>query len=384
MKQKPIELRLCKQLASLTGTNADDWFLVYKARLGIELVLQILAKQRGKGEVITQPYTCITAVNPILAAGHVPVYADINPDDFSLNPDGLQASASTRAIIMQHTFGIESSSAKTVRDFADEHRLLLIEDSAHLLGQMSKRSGNFLADISVHSFGVEKMLPTKFGGAVWVNPELSDEALRFELINAFQQLPLASRSVNRRARSYASTNRVLNRLPGSMNARLRTTLAKMKLFEAAILPKELSGSNCGLVSRPRSWMIKKVLEGLENYDKQIKNRTTISDFYRVSFLNHEKLVLPKGCQAEGPLLRLPLLYPTPEAAEQAFHDLQKSGFFVGKWYRPTLFPGPSDPNIYNYDRELCPVSEDLSTRIINLPTNISLTRARELVDVING
>lgn len=384
MKNKPLELRLCKQLANLTGTNAEDWFLVYRARLGIELVLKVLAAQRGKGEVITQPYTCITAVNPIIAAGHVPVYADINPDDFSLNPDGLQASALARAVIMQHTFGIESSSVKAIREFTNDHKLLLVEDSAHRLGQMSKLSGNFAADVSIHSFGVEKMLPTKFGGAVWINPDMSDEALRFAMIKAFQQLPTISRTVNRRARSYATTNRVLNRLPSSLGLSLRTTLAKMKLFEAAIMPSELSGSNSGPVARPRVWMVKKILDNLEVYDKQLEKRTTISDYYRVSFLNHETLVLPKGCQAEGPLLRLPLLYPNTTSAERAFMTLRKRGFFVGKWYRPTLFPGPSDPNIYNYDRELCPVSEDLASRIINLPTNISLERAKELVNAING
>lgn len=384
MKQKPLELRLCKQLAALTGTNADDWFLVYRARLGIELVMSVLAEQRGKGEVITQPFTCITAVNPIIAAGHVPVYADISPNDFSIDPDCLQASASTRAVIMQHSFGIEAGGAVAIREFADDHKLLLIEDSAHRLGQLAKQGDNFLADVSIHSFGVEKMLPTKFGGAVWINPELSDEALRFSLIKASQQLPVVSRAVNRRARSYASTNRVLNHLPGRLNASLRTTLAKLKLFEAAIVPKELSGSNCGPVARPRNWMLKRMLEGMVAYEKQLEDRTKVTDFYRVSFLNHEQLVLPKGCQGGGALLRLPLLYPSGETAEQAFKTLQKRGFHVGKWYRPTLFPGPSDPNVYNYDRELCPVSEDLAARILNLPTNISLARAKELVNAINS
>lgn len=58
-----------KKLAALSDTNAEDWHLCLKARFGMALVFEAIRDKLGAGEVITTPYTCITAINPILVAG---------------------------------------------------------------------------------------------------------------------------------------------------------------------------------------------------------------------------------------------------------------------------------------------------------------------------
>ena len=61
--------------------------------------------------------------------------------------------------------------------------------------------------------------------------------------------------------------------------------------------------------------------------------------------------------------------------------LSQRGVYAGRWYRPALFPGALDAAVYGYapgDPRLA-VSEDLVARLVNLPTNVSEERAREIV-----
>ena len=56
----------------------------------------------------------------------------------------------------------------------------------------------------------------------------------------------------------------------------------------------------------------------------------------------------------------------------------------GRWYRPLLFPGPSDPVAFGYEAGSCPRAEDVSARILNLPTApfVDETAAARSVDVL--
>lgn len=367
------------RLAERTGTQAGDWFLVAKARYGLEVVLQVVANIRGSGEVITQPFTCLTAVNPIMSAGHKPMYADISPDTLSLDPATLQVTNASRAVIVQHSFGIPAD-LSTIRDFADTHTLLLIEDSAHKPGLMASKNGQILADVSVHSFGVEKMLPTKFGAAVWINPDLRDTVLHDALRAAFETLPELSLLRNLRLRSYSITNRALNHLPTVMNPpAVRDTLARLRLFEAAITPLERRGKNSGTPARPSNWILQRIVDELNVYDANLAGRQAATQAYLSAFGERDDFTIPAGIVPDGVYTRFPVLCRTAKQASALFTRLAKQGLHPGKWYRPTLFPGPADQALYSYDPTLCPVAEDISARIVNLPTNVSPERIKEIL-----
>lgn len=367
------------ELAKLTTTQPDDWFLVFRARYGAETVLRVLREQRGSGEVITQPFTCVTAVNPILSAGHIPVYVDANYDDLSLDTSKLQASAASRAVIMQNSFSIESN-VKKARAFADKHGLLLIEDSAHHVGQMAKQDGQPLADVSLHSFGVEKLLPTKFGGAVWINPNMKDSVLRDAIRNALGELPVMDAGVARRARRYRFFNHFLNHVPASVESSSRSFVTSTGLFQPAIMPDELTGKNHDAPCRPNRFVLEKMRDGLKQYKTIVETRRKAADIYRNALSS--PLSLPKHIPDDYTPARFPVLCEDAAQANKLFDALRTAGHYSGKWYRPTLFPGVLDPERYNYDSELCPVAEDIAARILNLPTNISVTEAKEIVDVL--
>ena len=160
--------RLRRQLAERTGTCAKDWYVVFKARYGMEVVFEVLRELRGGGSVVTQLMTCCTAVDPIVAAGLVPHYGELSERTLALDPARLPLVSDLRAVVLQHSFGIiERKGDWRLADAAHAAGAVLVEDSAHCLARLSRgNEGKPLADVSVHSFGVQKMVQTYFGGAV--------------------------------------------------------------------------------------------------------------------------------------------------------------------------------------------------------------------------
>src|SRR3989338_1760951 len=89
----------------------------------------------GKGdEVIVQGFTCTAVPDPILWCGAKPIFVDI---DASLNIDNEKLEKSitkkTKAIIVQHTFGIPAD-IKKIKEITQKYNIILIEDCAHSLG----------------------------------------------------------------------------------------------------------------------------------------------------------------------------------------------------------------------------------------------------------
>ena len=74
-----------------------------------------------------------------------------------------------------------------------------------------------IADVSFHSFGVEKMLPTMFGGAVWVNPAMVHDAIARARSSAEPCRPSSDRAARLRfaARTYRYQLALLNRRPSA-------------------------------------------------------------------------------------------------------------------------------------------------------------------------
>lgn len=378
MTRNNLEAQLKAQLATMTKTSPNDWFLVTKARFGMQVVFEAIAQVRSVGEIVTQPFTCATAVNPILEAGHTPIYAEASPKTFSIDPTTLPDSQNVRAVVVQHTFGIQADTA-AVRDFADQHGTVVVEDSAHSVGLLSRNEqGKPLADVSVHSFGVEKMLPTKFGGAVWVNPELEEE-LRSELRRRFETLPVISGLASARTHWYRNQQRIFNRLPVGLSKLFSSILTTVGLYEPAIHPRELEGRNWGKPAKPSNWMVKQALYALQNLPENNRQRSEATKYYFDNLPSSVVSVQPSNT----PLVRFPILAKSDKLAVELFTTLRKHGIYSGKWYRPTLFPGVK-PETYSYNREKCPIAEDLSARIVNLPTKISLEEAKEIVDVLRS
>lgn len=384
MNYSDLAGKLTARLAEQTDTVAADWHLVYRARYGMEVVFRVLKDLHGDGEVITQSFTCATAVNPIIAARLKPVYADITGAALSVDPSTIHCSDTTRALVMQHTLGL-SADMVGARKACDAAGVLLIEDSAHRAGYIARDdAGMALADVSVHSFGAEKSLSTRFAGAIWVNPAMKNVALAQALHGALGALPALNPLTTTVARLYTPTNGVLNRLPQAVAKPLRSVLAGMGAFTPPIAPRELNAHQAARPALPAAWMVRHVLVALGELPAVEQQRQTAAEMYTTAARKSGTLTVPDGAQQAAPYVRFPVLLSSAAEADSMFAKLRAHGFYAGKWYRPTLFPGVVSQAAYGYDPTTCPVAEDISQRIINLPTNVSATTAQEIAHVVFG
>jgi len=127
------------------------------------LVIALRALGVGPGdEVITTPFTFFATVEAICHAGATPVFADIDPDTFTLDPDLAAAAVTprTRAIVPVHLFGHAAEMAR-LRDLAGAHGLRVVEDVAQAFG--GRFRGRLLGTLG--DFGAFSFFPSKNLGA---------------------------------------------------------------------------------------------------------------------------------------------------------------------------------------------------------------------------
>ena len=374
---------LQRRLDLLYGDEAKRaWYLTANGRTALELILSSLPATPGD-EVIVQAFTCVAAVNPILWAGLTPVFADIDPANLSLSLESVKAhiTAETKAIIVQHSFGIPGHIEQIV-ELAHAHGIIVIEDCAHALGtpQVSQKLGTY-GDAAILSFGIEKTLSTKFGGALLLNtPEL---ALRVE--PAFQALPLVKRRESFRWLLYPLIQVGLRRLPGALSARIGRLLTRAGLLRQAVAPIELEGGRpIGTPARLTGVHATVIEDALTTLDQNLTHRARISQIYAQAFADKAHLVLPAaGADA---LILYPLVCGTPELRDYLYQMLQARGVPISLWYDPPIYPRGANLAILGYDPLKYPVAEAIASRIICLPTgkNISPRYATVIANDLNA
>ncbi len=128
------------------------------------LLLALMALGVGPGdEVITVSFTFFATASSITRLGARPVFIDISPDDFNLNPDLIERAITPRtvAILPVHLFG-QCAEMDAIREIAERHNLPIIEDAAQAIGAEyhTKRAG------AMGAIGCFSFFPSKnLGGA---------------------------------------------------------------------------------------------------------------------------------------------------------------------------------------------------------------------------
>lgn len=124
-------------------------------------------------EVITTPLTFAASANCALYCGATPVFADIDPETYNIDPDSIRAhiTPKTKAIIAVDFTG-QAVKHKEIRDICEEFHLVFIEDAAHAIATKydGKQVGS-LADMTCFSFHPVKTITGGEGGAVTTNSE---------------------------------------------------------------------------------------------------------------------------------------------------------------------------------------------------------------------
>lgn len=161
-----LEQKLCK----VTGAK----HAVVCSNGTAALHIAALAAGVGEGdEVITTPITFAASANCALYCGARPVFADINPETYNIDPEKVKAAITprTKAVVAVSYTG-QSVELEPLKKTCEENNLTLIEDGAHVIGTKYKGQPNgSVADMTTFSFHPVKTVTGGEGGAVLTNDE---------------------------------------------------------------------------------------------------------------------------------------------------------------------------------------------------------------------
>lgn len=127
----------------------------------IHIALQALNVGPGD-EVITTPFTFFATGGAIVRAGAKPVYVDIDPVTFNIDPEKIEAAITenTKAIIPVHLYG-QMADMERIAEIAKKHNLAIVEDAAQAIG--AKQNGKSVGELG--SAATYSFFPTKNLGA---------------------------------------------------------------------------------------------------------------------------------------------------------------------------------------------------------------------------
>ena len=157
--------------------NRFSQYLGCKYTVGVNsctaaLHLAILAHDIGAGdEVITTPMTFIASANAILHTGATPVFVDVEPDTGNLDANLIDKAITprTKAILPVHLYG-QMCDMKKIKEIADRHGLIIIEDAAHCIeGVRDGIRPGMMGDAACFSYYATKNITSGEGGAVSTN-----------------------------------------------------------------------------------------------------------------------------------------------------------------------------------------------------------------------
>ena len=138
--------------------------------LAIQLALMALGLQPGD-EVIAPAYTFIATVSPALQMGVCPVFVDIDPNTYTIDPSLIPPAitARTRAILPVHLAG-QPADMDAILQISREHNLAVIEDACQAWGaEWRGRRVGALGNLGVFSFQSSKNITAGEGGALVTN-----------------------------------------------------------------------------------------------------------------------------------------------------------------------------------------------------------------------
>jgi len=333
------------------------------------LVMAVAACEIGPGdEVILSPYTMSATATAVLFYGGIPVFADIEPDYFCLDPKSVRSRITprTKAILTTDIHG-QSSAMKELRAIATENDLWLISDSAQSAGAkyLGRYAGTF-SDIGIFSLNRHKNIQCGEGGiAVCTDPEL---ALRMRLI-----------------RNHGEN---LTESPGFAPKSLVNILGmnfRMTEIEASIALEQLK--KIDLINGKRvelAEFLNRNLNDLPGLTMPAIRQSATHIFYMQAMLFDQeaagisRATFVKAINAEGIPIRGGYLRPL------YLEPLYQKQIAIGEFGYP--FVGSHYAGSVNYRKGLCPVAEDLFERrtIINplLFPPLTLDDMRSISDAI--
>jgi UDP-4-amino-4,6-dideoxy-N-acetyl-beta-L-altrosamine transaminase len=291
-------------------------------------------------EVIVPAITFAASANCVLYCGAAPVFADIDPVTYNIDPADVERKITdrTRAIIPVHFTG-QPCEMDEIHRIAAKYGLLVIEDGAHALGAKyrGKRIGSLHSDMTIFSFHPVKPITTGEGGMVVTDNE-----------KLYQRLLLFRSHGVTREESLMEKNEggwYYEQLELGYNYRMTD-------IQAAL------GSS-----------------QLKKLDRFLARRRELARRYDRAFEGVPGLVTPKQLPDTESGWHLYVLQFTEADRNKVFADLREAGFGVNIHYIP-VYHHPYYRK-HGYQDVYCPNAEELYSRMISLPLYPGLTEEQQ-------
>lgn len=297
------------------------------------IALQIAIKALHlRGEIITTPFSYVATTSSIVWEGCTPVFADIDPDTFNIDPDRIIGciTENTSAILATHCFG-NACDIDKIQAIADHYKLKVIYDGAHCFGTSYKGKSIFaFGDISTTSLHATKLIHSVEGGVIFSNKKNISVKASF-------------------MRNFGHNG-----------------------------PEKFSG--VGINGKNSELHAAMGILVLDDFDHIIQNRKNQYDHYieNLDQNNLKFITVQKHCGFNHAYF--PVVFDSYEKMHHAKLQLEKANIFPRRYFSPSL-----DTLDYVSNSTTCKNSKSIAARILCLPLFHSLTveEQDEIILIIN-
>ena len=340
-----------KELCEYTGAR----YAVAVSNGTAALHCACIAAGIGPGdEVITTPMTFAASANCALYCGARPVFADINPETYNIDPKSIRKciTSRTKAIVAVDFTG-QVVEADKIRKICDEYGLLFIEDAAHSIGSSYNgvKVGN-IADITTFSFHPVKTITGGEGGAVLTNDETLYKKILLAHTHGITHDEAMMKDLPHEGMWY------YEQISLGYNYRMTD-------FQAALLISQLGK--------------------LERFKKR---RKEIVDYYDSELRNVDGIIIQKEIEQSDTCRHLYIIRLDENVLSctrrEFFDEMSSRGVQPQVHYVPVYwFPYYQE---LGYNKGLCPNAEEVYKGIMSIPLYPSLTEEemKYVVDVIKS
>lgn len=323
-----------KELAEYLGVKYISLFT--NGTLALITALQAL---KITGEVITTPYSFVATTHSLWWNNIKPVFADIEPDYFNLDPEKVEAAITpqTTAIMPVHVYG-NPCNIERFQQIADTYGLRLIYDAAHAFGvSINGNSVLNFGDISILSFHATKVFNTIEGGAIVCHDEKTKQ--RIDYLKNF---------------GFANETTVI--APG-INAKMNEIQASYGLLQ------------------------------LKYVDENIAKRKEIAEYYKEQLCNTPGI----SCMDEAPDVKysysyFPIFVDKNKyccTRDQLYEKLKQNNIYGRRYFYPLISQFPTYRGLPSASKENLPVATAVANQVICLPMFPQLQRI-DLERIVNA
>lgn len=366
--------------------NLGQCFAFNSGRSCLLAAFEAINLKRGD-EVIIQSFTCNAVVNPILKFGAKPVYIDIQADlNLDVNKIEEKITSKTKAIIAQHTFGMPCDIG-AVGAICKKHNLILIEDCAHALGAKinGKYCGSF-GDLSFFSFGRDKVISSVYGGMLCVNnPNLLEKARDFQNKTSY---PKNAWTLQQLLHPVLVNWLILPLYDVFFGKLIMAIVINLGILSKSVAKIENQG---GLPAyfplRLPNALAVLALNQLRKLERYNRHRREIADFYARELGNSQdyEIVFKNSEPNKEPIyMKYPLINKT---GKDIAGEMKASNIYLNDgWRNSPIMPPSTVLEKMVYSEGSCRLAEEISKKIIYLPThiNVSINDAKKIVYLLKS